>query len=306
MVDRILLVGAGGFVGRHLALALHGAGSPVLAVASAGRACLPGIETTPLPADIAGIRSLLSDCRAVVHVAARSTPASSAGRPVAELDDNLAPLLAILEAMQATPDVALIYFSSGGSIYAAAKGGGSIESSPLAPRSYHGAAKVAAEYFIRAWSAQFGNPAIVLRPSNIYGPGQWPREGFGVIPNAMQKLRRAEPLTIWGDGSARRDYLFVDDLVGLCQAVLAAPIPAGATVLNASSGSSLRLDELLSAIESASGQRLDLRFDSSRAVDASNIAISSELANALYGWRATTSLEIGLRRTWEWLNTLPA
>lgn len=301
MPEAILILGAGGFIGRNLAQSLAKRGMPVIAVSrSRGNPSHGLIET------VAGdfrepeqFEPLLRRSRAVVHLATTSTPGTSAARPLQEIETNLHFTAALLQALHHHPQVGLLYMSSGGSLYADTTTEPSSESARLQPRSYHGAAKLAAETFISAWSHQVGGNATILRPSNVYGPGQPERQGFGVIPAAFGTLLRGDVMHIWGDGAARRDYIYIDDLVELCVLALSATTTAGVRTFNACSGTSISLNELLSAIESVTGKTLQRTYDQGRAVDASCIAMDPGLAAQTFGWHHRTSLEAGLRQTWE-------
>ena len=304
MDDHILVLGAGGFVGRHLVRALAQRGDKVIAVSRrpvdfqlAGVHTLVGELSEP-----ADFMPLVARSSAVVHLASRSTPGSSAGNAMAELQNNLRPTLALLQALQDSPQTNLLYLSSGGSLYAAADDDAA-ETAQVLPRSYHGAAKIAAEHFISAWCLQYGSAATIVRPSNIYGPGQIERAGFGIIPTVLGKTMRDEPVTVWGDGTAVRDYLYIDDFVALCRSILAAPMPAGTCTLNAASGIGVSIHELLVAIEAVTGKPLQRNHDANRTVDATRVVMDATLANRHYGWTPTTSLQEGLRQTWDWFNT---
>jgi UDP-glucose 4-epimerase len=303
--DSILILGAGGFVGQHLVRALAQRDEHVIAV-------------TRRPVDLGGVnieqvicelsepehfKPLIERSRVVVHVATASTPGSSAGRPLAELNGNLRFTLALLEAMQAAPQTNLLYLSSGGSLYAVGSEESASETAVVDPRSYHGAGKVAAEHFIRAWSSQCGSAATLLRPSNLYGPGQAERRGFGIVPTGFGKIVRGETLSVWGDGSAVRDYLYIDDFIALCLAAVDAPMSEGVRTFNASSGVGVSLNELFVAMEAASGKPLHRSYDVGRAVDASRIVMDSGYALRVYDWSASTSLQEGLRRTWQWFTS---
>ena len=304
MNDRVLVVGAGGFVGRHLVHILSSRGEEVIA-----------ISRRPANHDVEGVESvnaelieperyakLLDRCRGVVYLASRSTPGSSAGRPVDEVRGNLLPLATLLQAMQSKPHVELLYLSSGGSLYESTPDEPATEAAQTQPRSYHGAAKIAAEYLIHAWCQQYGGRATLLRPSNIYGPGQIERPGFGIVPACFGRVARGETLPVWGDGSIVRDYLYIDDFVGLCLAILASPMLAGARILNASSGTGVSLNELLRAIEQVTGKPLARSYEPDRPVDARQIVMDSAMARDRYGWVPATPLEEGLRKTWDWFN----
>lgn len=305
MSDQLLVIGAGGFVGRKLVRALAERGEKVIALSRHSvKFDLPGIES------ISGelnepeqFMPLIARSRTVVHLASRSTPGSSAGNAMAELQGNLRPTLAVLQALQQKPQTNLLYLSSGGSLYTPKPDGLATEASDIGPRSYHGAAKVAAEHFISAWGSQYDGAATILRPSNLYGPGQNERTGFGIVPASFGKIIRGEPLSVWGDGSIVRDYLYIDDFVALCMAILAAPMPMGTRVLNAASGFGVTLNELFNAMEAVTKRPLSRTYDARRTVDAVRVVMDASLAKRRYGWTATTSLHEGLRKTWDWFNT---
>lgn len=306
MGDRILVLGADGFVGRRLTSSLLAHGERPIAV-----------SRRPFHNDLAGaelvvadltepnqIAQLLERTHTVVYLASRSSPGTSAGKPVEELQNNLLPLLTLLQALQRKPEVNLLYLSSGGSLYALDKEEPATEAGVVQPRSYHGAAKVAAEYFISAWSRQYNGHAIVLRPSNLYGPGQMEKTGFGIVPTCFGKILREESLSVWGNGSNVRDYLYIDDFIELCVEVIQNPMPLGVRILNASSGTGASLNELFHAIEAVAKKRLPRSYIPSRTLDAEYIVMDSNAARLHYGWTPKTSLLEGLRKTWDWFNTI--
>lgn len=302
MNDAILLLGAHGFVGTALTRALAATGAPVIAVGrQPGGNPVAGITTVPAAfTEPAQFAEWLPRCRAVVHLASASTPGSSAGKPLLELDHNLRPTFALLEALQTHPHCELLYLSSGGTLYGDAETSPATERDVIRPKSYYGAGKAAAEHFITAWSAQFGGHATILRPANLYGPGQGTRQGFGIIPTAFDALRANTPLTVWGDGSTVRDYLYIGDFVALCLAILARPMPAGTQVLNASSGTGLSLNELFAHIENVAGRPLQRRYVPSRSVDVSRIVLDAGRALRHYDWHAGTPIDAGLAAAWQW------
>src|SRR6185437_11599525 len=306
MTDAVLVLGAGGFVGSHVVRALTRRGQDVIAASRSPLQIEFGVETCVGEfSDPEDYIPLLRRSRAVIHLASSSTPGSSAAQPMRELEENLRPLLALLQAMQGNPAIPLIYVSSGGTLYSCEHGNAADEATPISPRSYHGAGKIAAEHFIAAWCNQFAASATILRPSNLYGPGQPERTGFGIVPAAMGKILRDETLHIWGDGSAERDYLYIGDFISLCLAVIDGPPRSGARVLNACSGTSISLNTLLDEIERVADRPLTRAYDASRAVDVPKVTMRASLAQQLYGWSAGTSLREGLERTWQWFSTSP-
>ena len=304
MSKAILILGANGFVGRSLIQRLIARGERVIALLHQPMPPPhPEIESivSPFnkPADFADI---LKQARLIVHVASFSTPGSTAGSPLIELENNLRPSIALLEALQHAPHCALIYLSSGGTLYGDTFTHLATESDNIRPKSYYGAGKAAIEHFIYAMAAQFNHPAVILRPSNLYGPGQTVRNGFGIIPTTLQCIADDRPLTIWGDGSAVRDYLYIDDFIRLCLEVIEQPIPSGTQTFNAASGIGVSINDLTNQISRITGKHLSLHFDTHRTVDIAHIVLDPQKALSQYAWQPRVSLEKGLRLTWEWYN----
>jgi UDP-glucose 4-epimerase len=308
MSKAILILGANGFIGRHLMHRLIARGERVIALLhKPPELTQPDIESVirPFnkPEDFA---HLLNQARLIIHVASSSTPGLTAGKPLIELESNLKPSIALLEALQNAPHCSLVYLSSGGTLYGDTIAHLATEIDNIRPKSYYGAGKAAIEHFIHAMAAQFNHPAIILRPSNLYGPGQTVRNGFGIIPTAFQCIQDYRPLTIWGDGSAIRDYLYIDDFIRLCIDVIDQPIASGVQLFNAASGQGVSVIELINKISHITDQHLQIHFDSHRAVDVARIVLDPQKAASQYAWQPQVSLEQGLLSTWEWYNAQPS
>lgn len=304
MRDSLLVVGAGGFIGKRLTEALLDAGHRVIASSRTPAALQhPHLEWTGALASREDFLRALPRTHTVVHLATSSTPGSSFGQPLNELD-NLVPTLSLLQSLQDHPNVKLVYVSSGGTLYTRPSDFSATEDTQTQSRSYHGAGKAAAEHFIEAWCLQHAGSATILRPSNVYGPGQLPKAGFGVIPNGFEKIRRQDPMQIWGDGTATRDYLYIDDFIDLGLRVVSERADLGFDVLNAASGVGISLNQLMDAMEDVAGKSLIREFRERRPLDAPHVVIDASKARLRYGWSATTPLRTGLERTWNWLSTL--
>lgn len=306
MTDTILVLGASGFIGRHLVAALAQKGRRVVAATRTPAAFdHPLVRNAVAPFDNANdFSALLSDCSAVIHAATSSTPSTTAKDPASELETNLRATFALLTALQEHPQVQLLYLSSAGTVYGDCGADSAGEDHPLRPRSYHGAAKLAAEHFIHAWTDQHGGSATVLRPSNVYGPGQLPRKGFGVIPAAFNSALQGTPFTLWGDGKSTRDYLHINDLLEAAELALQAhPGPGTTEVYNISSGAGVSLLELLDTIDAVTGRRIIRRIEPARSADIHNVAPDNRKAMAALDWKPTVGLTKGLGSTWQWFIT---
>lgn len=296
MSDKVVVIGAGGFVGRTLVKALESRGTAVqLPWGVGGHVRGAAVHVNR----VEEFMPLLDGASTVVHVASTSTPGASAGKPIIELQGNLQPTLALLEALQQYPRVHLVYVSSGGTLIPRC-GDASSEDSAVYSSSYYGAGKIAAEQFIEAWCHQSNGRATLFRPSNLYGPGQRERPGFGIIPAAMGALARGDALQIWGDGSTGRDYLYVDDFMRLLLAAIDAPADCGFRVFNAGSGRITSLNRLLELLESASGRTLQRLYSPARSVDAPAVCLKATRAREVFDWIPEVELTEGLGRTWRW------
>jgi UDP-glucose 4-epimerase len=297
----VFVLGAGGFIGRHLVERLANAGMSVIAATRhAATFDHPNIRNVVAPwDDRTQFAEWLPQCRAIVHAASSSTPGSSAAKP--QLDGNLRTTLAMIEALQDTPACRLVFLSSAGTLYGDREAPAR-EDDPLRPRSYHGAGKAAAEHFVHAWATQYDGTAVLLRPSNVYGPGQPARRGFGIIPAAFDCAQHGTPLTIF-DGSTVRDYLYVDDFLALCEATLAQPLDGGAHVFNAAFGEGVSLDTLIDRIDAVTGRTIERRHQPARRVDIHSITADTTAARSTFHWSPAIALDEGLRRTWQWFST---
>jgi UDP-glucose 4-epimerase len=123
------------------------------------------------------------------------------------------------------------------------------------------------------------------------------------VPTGLGKISRGKSLTVWGDGSTVRDYLYIADFVALCINVVTGQMPCGVRVLNASSGVGVSLNELFGVMEAVTGRKLKRRYDTKRPVDAPRVVMRADLAHQYFGWSAATSLHEGISNTWKWFNT---
>ena len=296
MDGHFLLLGGGGFIGQSLARRLVELGQPVMVVArNAPLQTLPGVVWRRGDlSDTNFVKEALIGCRAVVHLATTSTPGTYSREPLREGAENILPLLRLMQALDSSPELPLVYLSSGGAIYGNPQALPVTEEQALAPLSYHAAGKAAAEHFLGVFARQ-GHRVAILRPSNVYGPGQPHKASFGVIRSVLEHLRRGTTMEIWGDGETVRDYLYIDDLVEACLKTL--DYPASVT-FNVGSGVGHSLNELCHLAESVTGRQLELYHRPARGGDVKAVVLDIGRIRRETGWVPQVNLEEGLRRTW--------
>ena len=291
----VLIIGGTGFIGRALARRLARDGRSVHVLSRHGREddAPDGITVHRADqADAQRVAPLLAECRTVFHLAAATTPADTVWSPTREAEENILPTLRFLECAQGFPDNRYIFLSTGGALYGNAQQAD--EETPAHPASYHGASKLALEHFFNVLGQRHPGALSILRPSNVYGPGQSARPGFGIIPTLFARARDGGRVTVYGDGSAVRDYLFIDDLIDAC--LLAMHGPAGTYNIGAGKGHSLM--ELLGVIERVTGRPLAVDHQPARASDVGRIMLDVRRAQERLGWQAKVGLEQGIRESW--------
>lgn len=199
--ERVVVIGAGGFVGAAVAARAARAGIPVLGLTRADVDLLsPGAATI--------LRDLLRDGDAVVAAAARAPV-----RDARMLVDNMIMAQAMLEAIAAR-GVAHVVNIGSDAIYADSDAP-LVEESPAGPDSLHGAMHLARELMFRAGLSA---PLALLRPTLIYGARD-PHNGYG--PNRFRRTAlRGEDIVLFGEGEERRDHIHIDDVAELVLRVL--------------------------------------------------------------------------------------
>jgi UDP-glucose 4-epimerase len=196
----------------------------------------------------------------------------------------------VTEATHAAGASALVFVSSGGAVYGETPRAATERTLP-APASYYGVHKLAAEGHV----AVSGVPHAIVRPANVYGPGQTAGVDGAVVASFLDQAAAGGPLRIHGDGGQSRDFVHVEDAVDAL--VLVAHLRAeggGDAVWNVASGTAVTIRALADAVEAAAGRTLGRMSLPRRSGDVTRSLLSpARLRSA--GWRPSTSLDDGLR-----------
>jgi len=296
----------GGFAGLAISRKLLAANYKVIIITRS----LPTVKHPALKwvssnyADEDLLRSAISTCRTIIHAASNTTPGISAKTPVEEVFGNFHPSLELIQVLQEFPDRHLIYLSSGGAIYGNPEILPANEKSPCKPISYYGAGKLAVESFFQVMNYQCGCPVTILRPSNFYGPGQKPEEGFGLIFHLLHRAKKRQAIDIWGDGSTVRDYLYIYDFVEACMKIMATGFNSNKVkIYNVGSEAGYSINEVIDTVEEVIGTRLKKNYLAARPVDVKKIVLDCQRIKEELDWLPVTELRAGIKQTWEWMNT---
>lgn len=311
---RSLVSGGAGFIGSHLVDALLAAGDDVLVVddlSTGRRANLGGADEHEamrfVHCDITDAAALARaigefDPERSFHLAAQASVRRAGAEPGFDAETNVIGTINLLEGLRGRDPGPLVFVSTGGAIY----GEGAerelpiAEDAPIKPETAYGVSKLAGEHYVDLYRRAYGMPARVVRLGNVYGPRQDPDGEAGVVAIFCGRLRAGRAPTIFGDGRQTRDYVFVADVVGAILAAAERPREPGETgVYNVGTGRETSVLELAEQLGAIAGREIEPVHEPARPGEVLRIAIDPGAAERVLGWRAGTSLEAGLRATYE-------
>lgn len=301
-----LVIGGSGLIGAQLVPLLLGSGRyvTVLGRSPAPRHALPegavyiagDFAKTPL------IRSLLAAHQEVVHLAYATVPNTSYDNPLGDLLENLPPTVQLFS-LAAELGLRLVHVSSGGTVYGEAAVLPITEDHPAHPISPYGVTKLTLEKYAHLYAITRGLDVVCLRPSNAYGEGQRPFTGQGFIATAMASALRNEPVRIFGERGAVRDYIHVLDIASGILAALEHGV--GGRVYNLGSGigrSNLDVLEAMAPLLQEMGCVVRMVHEPERPFDVrANVLDSSRLAVDT-GWRPAVDFGAGMCGVRDWLS----
>jgi UDP-glucose 4-epimerase len=292
---RTVVTGGAGFIGSNLVDALLARGDDVTVVdnLASGKRCNVDPAAAFFEDDIRGELDF-AGIDVVFHLAAQADVQTSVQRPDYDADVNVVGTVRVLEAARAV-GAQVVFSSTGGAIYGECMQPAR-EDGTLEPMSPYGIAKLAGEHYVAGWNRIHGSKHVVLRFGNVYGPRQDSGLEGGVVAIFLERMARGEETAIFGDGLQTRDFVYVGDVVG---ALLAAAGREGGPY-NVGTGRETTILDLHRACASVAGSDNAPRLAEARLGDVRRSVLDVSLIERELGWRAQTSLEDGLRATWDW------
>lgn len=302
-----LVLGGNGFIGSHLVDHLLEGGEVVrIYDHSAGRFRPPPAGVQLFRGELADetrLSDALQDSDVVYHLVGSGTPAASNQDPAGDVRSHLVTAIGLLDACVSSRVRRVVFLSSGGTIYGPPRALPIPEDHPTNPTCSYGITRLAIEKYLALYGHLHGLDYVVLRGSNAYGERQAADRGQGAVAAFLERLLRHEPIVIWGDGSAVRDYVYAGDLARALAAAGTAEVGDRRT-FNVGSGIGVSLNQLVSAIEEVTGRRLEVRHTPSRSLDvAASVLDVSAIQRALH-WSPSTALKDGIKSTWRWMMSL--
>jgi UDP-glucuronate 4-epimerase len=296
---KYVVTGAAGFIGSHLTEALLSRGHEVRAVdcftdyydPALKEQNAAGLDVTRL--DLADEDLDLAGVDGVFHLAGQ--PGMRSFGEVFE-DYVTRNLLASRRVFETAAGAGVrVVFASSSSVYGDAERYPTPETARPRPLSPYGITKVGCEQLAYAYASSFGLDAVVLRYYTFYGPRQRPDMAFARMAEA---LAGGTSFELFGDGLQSRSFTYVAD--GVDATIAAMERASAGAVYNVGGGREATMREAISILEKVSGRTLELVEKLVAAGDMRRTAPDVTAIERDLGWRATTSLEDGLRAQWEW------
>lgn len=309
MKRKVLVTGGAGFIGSHVADAFVAAGWQVTIIDNLSRGRtenLPrGCEFRHADTGSPEARELVAGggFDLICHLAAQIDVRVSVADPVLDAEENLLALLNILEGAREGNVRRVVFSSSGGVVYGEATPP-YVETAAKLPISPYGVSKLAAEYYLACFRALYGLEAVALRYANVYGPRQDPHGEAGVVAIFCSKLKERKPITVFGDGSQTRDYVFVGDVAraNVLAADVAIPAADGTIdppAFNIGTGVQTSVTGLAKALMAATGIQVPIEHAAARPGELLASALTIGKAAQVLGWRPEVSLDHGLGATYK-------
>ena len=304
MQQNHLLIGGGGFIGRHVALQLARAGHRVTIATRAvppfqfpieALDCLERVEVELASADW---DALVAEVDVVHHYAWSSIPASANANPAGDLLSNVASTLGLLDAMRRRGGGRLVFPSSGGTVYGRLKAVPVHEDTPLAPVTAYGAGKATAEVYLNLYRELYGLDCRIARIGNPYGPGQDPTRGLGAVSTFIHRALNRQEIIIWGNGEIVRDYIHISDVASALVTLSCSARSDTNSVFNIGTGIGITLNEVVTELEAHLGRKIRVsRENTPRPFDVPVSVLAVDRARRILNWSPKLSFSEGIQRT---------
>ena len=304
-MKKILITGGCGFIGSNLIPIMLRSGYNVKVLdncSSIDNQYISSFDIEFIKGDIrdkVAISNALSDVVGVIHLAASGSVVDSVKSPEDNFDNNVLGTFNLLNECKKVGIKNITFASTGGALIGNAKPPVSEKSLPL-PISPYGSSKLCCEAYCSSFSHSYDMNIKALRFANVIGQNSFHKKG--AVTSFIKSLLNNEPINIFGDGTATRDFLFVDDL---CKGILNAHEKniVGFNCIHLASGKETSVNQLAKTLIDISGKsnHPKIYLDSRKGEVEKNFA-SYDLAKKLIHFQPETSVYEALFKTWEWFN----
>ena len=316
--ERVLVTGAGGFIGHHLVAGLLDAGYEVAAflryTSTGSHGLLDHLRADHRSAyvpvlgdlrDFETVRRAMQDCSAVLHLGALIGIPYSYVSPADVVSVNIGGTMNVLQAARLHENLRRVIVTSTSEVYGTAQQVPIAESHQLSAQSPYAASKTGADQLALSYHRSFDLPVSICRPFNTFGPGQSPR---AIVPTVISQALFRDEIRI-GSLFPTRDLSYVSNIVDGFVAMLRSDDVDG-RVIQFGSGSEISIEQLIGKVLRIIG-RDDLPVISEKervrptGSEVERLVAATDQARELLGWSPAIDLEEGLRLTIDWIGDNP-
>ena len=303
-MTKVAVTGGAGFIGSNLTKRLLSEGYEVTVVDDLSTGLLSNVdqETTTFHqvsiTDPMGLAAALKDCKTIFHLAARGSVPRSIKNPVATHDVNATGTLNVLEVARETG--AHVVFSSSSSVYGRNMQLPKDESMWLGPMTPYAASKLAAEGYVQAYASAYNVPTTLLRFFNVFGPRQRPdHEYAAVLPKWIWLAMQGQPIDVYGDGTASRDFTYVETVLDIAMTAMKEKVTTEGAV-NLAYGNRIFLNDTIDMLKKHFPD-LKVNYKENRLGDVKESQNAPGLLNTLFPAISPKPFEAALAETVDWL-----
>jgi UDP-glucose 4-epimerase len=315
LAKRVLITGGAGFIGSHVCEAFleRGWNAEVLDNLSTGKRDRVPTGARFHELDVrsaeAGqvVRSGTFDV--VVHLAAQIDVRKSVEDPVYDAGVNILGTLNLLEALRASgrgSSTRFVFTSTGGALYGNFITPPNVEDMPKDPESPYAISKLSVEYYLGYYARVHGFDPVSVRFGNVYGPRQDPHGEAGVVAIFSGRILNGKALSIFGDGSQTRDYVYVGDVAGAVFRAATATLPKPGRLddrgFNIGTGVSTSVTDLARELVATAGREVPIEHLPPRPGELQDSQLDVSKTTKVLGWSSSFDLRAGLRETFKWFH----
>lgn len=298
-MNKILILGAGGFIGKAVAGNLL-KNYPVRLF---DRNLLPEFSeignVEVVTGDFVATKKFdrfLDDIDTVIHLISTTVPSDITLNIPQEIEDNVISTVNLLESMVRCNVKNIIFASSAGAVYGETGDKINTVESPLNPKCSYGVQKCVIEKYLEFYARRYGMNVKIMRITNPYGWGQDKNKAQGLIPIFINKFINKEPITIFGDGSHKRDYLFITDLAEAFVKVL--NYTGEEHIFNIGYGEYYSINDIIKIIEGRMKESfVDLKYTKNRFCDVDRSYVDLIATQKIIKWQPKISIYEGIDMT---------
>lgn len=235
----------------------------------------------------------------VYHLVSSTLPASSNDNPVYDVESNLISSLRLLQDVVKRKIKKVVFVSSGGTVYGIPESTPISEDHPRHPICSYGITKKTIEDYLYMFNYLYNLDYTVFRLANPYGERQNPLYAQGVIPVFLKKILLKEEIVIWGDGSVRRDYIYIKDAI--MPLVKSLEYKSENKVFNLGSGIGYSVNELLGMIKKVTNQDAMVKYVAGRKLDVPVSVLDISLLKKEMNYVPKVEIEKGIEITYKYL-----